>query len=89
MFHKTCLESFERFQKTKGNEKCCPICRKKDYDQKSYAEGMKKYLLNCILAIQALSRGFLARNHFYQGMKDRGYVPQNKDIKKRFIGYKL
>ena len=50
---------------------------------------MKKYLLNCILAMQDLSRGFLARNHFYQVMKDRGYVPQNKEIQKRFIGYKL
>ena len=50
---------------------------------------MKKYLLNCIFAMQALARGFLARNHFYQGMKDRGYVPKNTNIKKRFIGYKL
>lgn len=89
VFHKTCLESFERFQKSKGQEKACPICRKKDYDQKTYAEGMKRYLLTCILSMQALARGFLARNHFYQGMKDRGYQPKISNIRKRFIGYKL
>ena len=50
---------------------------------------MKKYLLNCIMAMQALARGFLARNHFYQRMKDQGYQPKNSNMRKRFIGYKL
>jgi hypothetical protein len=50
---------------------------------------MKKYLINCIVAMQALARGFLTRNHFYQMMKDRGYNPANGSLRKRFIGYKL
>jgi len=36
-----------------------------DYDKKTYAEGMKRYLMTCIVSMQALAKGFLARNHFY------------------------
>jgi hypothetical protein len=39
--------------------------------------------------MQKLARGFLARNHFYQSIKDCGYQPQNTSLRKRFIGYKL
>lgn len=65
VFHRRCLESFERFQRGKGHDRACPICRKKDYDQKTYAEGMRRYLLGCVRGMQALARGFLARNRFY------------------------
>ena len=65
VFHKKCLESFERFQRSKGQERACPICRQQDYDKKTYAEGMKRYLMACIVSMQALAKGFLARNHFY------------------------
>ncbi|TNV70923.1 hypothetical protein FGO68_gene17756 [Halteria grandinella] len=89
VFHKKCLDSFERFQRLKGHDKACPICRKEDYDQKTYAEGMKRYLIRCIVSMQALARGFLQRNKFYQGMKDKGYNPSNGAMRRRFIGYKL
>ena len=50
---------------------------------------MKRYLLVCIVSMQALARGFLDRNHFYQGIKDRGYQPLNSSLRNKFIGYKL
>lgn len=54
-------------------ENACPICRMKDYDKKTYTEGSKRYLLKLIAKMQALTRGFLDRNRFYQNIKDIGY----------------
>ena len=31
----------------------------------------------------------MARNRFYQNMRDSGYKPSNDDIRKRLIGWKL
>jgi len=75
--------------KVKGQERACPICRKKDYDQKTYIEGQKKYLTKCIVRIQCHGRGFLARNYFYEMLKGRSYQPQNSSLRKKLIGYKL
>lgn len=75
--------------KNSGHDKACPICRKKDYDQKSYVEGQKTYLMKCIVRMQGLTRGFLARNFFYESLKLRGYQPWNKVLRKKLIGYKL
>ena len=52
-------------------------------------EGQKMYLMKQIFRIQSLAKGFLARNHFYQNIKQTGYLPINKFLKKKFIGYKL
>lgn len=42
-----------------------------------------------VIKIQAGTRGFIARNAFYTNMKDTGYKPDNEDMRKRFIGFKL
>ncbi|CDW86376.1 ring finger protein 32 [Stylonychia lemnae] len=89
VFHKKCLESFEKFMKIKGHEKACPICRKKDYDKKTYVEGQKRYLTKCIVRIQCHGRGFLARNTFFDNLKARAYQPITQTLRKKFIGYKL
>jgi hypothetical protein len=39
VYHKTCLESFERFMRNKGSDKACPICRKENYDKKPFVAG--------------------------------------------------
>ena len=42
-----------------------------------------------VCKIQGLTRGFIARNAFYMMMKQRSYTPQNEDMRKRLIGFKL
>lgn len=50
VYHKTCLESFERFMRNKGNmNKACPICRHTNYDKKPFVEGQKQYLISVVI----------------------------------------
>ena len=42
-----------------------------------------------VCKIQGLTRGFIARNAFYMMMKQKSYTPQNEDMRKRLIGFKL
>lgn len=46
-------------------------------------------MIKIIKKIQCVAKGFLARNAFYQEMKDKQYYPKNTDLKKKYIGYKL
>ena len=85
VFHGKCLESFERFTR----ERVCPICRKKDYDKKVFIEGQKSYIVDCVKRIQKVGRGFLARNKFYEGLKQTGYMPKQGPLRRKLIGYKL
>lgn len=90
MYHKHCLENFERFQKNKGvKERFCPICRERNYDQKPFVVGQRRYLEHVTIKCQALTRGFLARNAFYNMMIKRQYKPADEDMRKRLIGFKL
>lgn len=90
VYHKTCIESFERFQRGKGQtEKYCPICRRANYDSKPFIEGQKRYLVAMVVKLQGLTRGFLARNAFYHGIIDKNYTPECEDMRKRLIGFKL
>ena len=57
VYHKVCLESFERYCSTK----VCPVCRKEQYDKKSYNEGIRKYALTLLVKIQAAARGYLVK----------------------------
>ena len=84
------MENFERFQRNKGvKERFCPICRERNYDSKPFVEGQRRYLVHITVKIQAVARGFVARNAFYMMMKDRGYKPECEDMRKRLIGFKL
>lgn len=85
MFHKNCLLSFEKLCKIK----MCPICRKQDYDKKETNQGFLYYQTKCILLIQKIIRGYLARKLFFELL-----VPQHKEIrskllKRKFMCYKL
>jgi Ring finger domain/IQ calmodulin-binding motif len=61
-FHKTCLDSFERF----GQAHCCPVCRAVDYQKKCITDGRDAYLNCCATLIQAFWRGHAARLQFWQ-----------------------
>ena len=83
------MDSFERFQRSRGNDRACPICRKENYDYKPFTQGQMRFLLDLVVKMQALVRGFHQRNRFYKNMKDTGYKPETTIIRKRFIGWKL
>jgi len=85
VYHKTCLESFEKY----CNAKVCPVCRKEQYDKKAYNEGLKLYAMNALIKIQAATRGYLAKKNFYQHMIDIKYKPKSKALGKRLFGHKL
>jgi hypothetical protein len=63
IFHRSCLESFERFM---GRDtRSCPICRKANYQKKITKCGTAAWEVQCITRIQAVLRGFLLRQRFY------------------------
>lgn len=61
IFHKVCLRSFENFVK---GELSCPICRTKNYQKKLTVLGYAALERKSAAKIQALCRGFLARQQF-------------------------
>ena len=85
VFHKSCIESYEKYT----SQKCCPICRKSDYEKKPFTEGMKAYIDLSIKRIQGLTRGRLARILLYNLLSVKSYKIQNKKWKTLLIGYRL
>lgn len=62
VFHKACLESFERFVRSK--ERCCPLCRKANYEKRSVKLGIKAHRQRSATQIQTVFRGYIARKGF-------------------------
>ena len=59
MFHRTCLQAFEKFMK---NELSCPICRTKNYQKKLTHQGTKSYEKGMAVRIQSFWRGCVGRS---------------------------
>ncbi|TNV73938.1 hypothetical protein FGO68_gene14761 [Halteria grandinella] len=85
IYHKACLESFERVSQTKQ----CPICRRQDYEKKNFMIANKKYKIQAIIKIQALFRSFRCRKRFYERMVQNGYKPENPLLRRKLIFYKM
>lgn len=83
VFHKICLDSFERFSKTK----CCPLCRKEEYQKAQITEGKKVFMNKCAIKIQAVFRGYRARKLFQQIMDSN--PPEDPVKRKVFFARKL
>ena len=62
MCWQVCLESFERFVRIQ--ERCCPICRKKDYEKKEVTHGVMAWKNICATKAQAWLRGVLVRKKY-------------------------
>lgn len=62
LFHTICLRSFENFMK--NTDLTCPLCRSKHYQKKMTNLGSLSYQRYCAMKIQALARGFLARQQY-------------------------
>ncbi|KAL7876685.1 hypothetical protein AOLI_G00116480 [Acnodon oligacanthus] len=70
VFHKACLRSFEWF----SGRKCCPMCRREQYETRVIHDGARFYREKCATRIQACWRGFTARK-WYRNI--RKLVPPN------------
>jgi len=69
MFHRACLTAFEKFMAK--DTRACPICRTSDYQKRITTVGSASYHKVCILKIQVLYRGYVARKEFR--VKLRGF----------------
>lgn len=83
VFHKTCLQAFERF----SGGKTCPMCRKEEYETRVIHEGRKLWQHKCAIKIQAAWRGYVIRSWY---RKLRQTVPPNDPmLRKKFYEEKL
>ncbi|EAR94468.1 anaphase-promoting complex subunit 11 RING-H2 finger protein (macronuclear) [Tetrahymena thermophila SB210] len=85
VFHKQCLESFEKHNKVKT----CPICRKQHYDKKHWDDGYKKYIIRCAILIQKRWRGGKARYEFFTDLLNKKYKATSARLRRKILGYKL
>ncbi|KAL5011029.1 hypothetical protein ScPMuIL_013334 [Solemya velum] len=83
VFHKTCLQAFERFT----GRKSCPMCRKEQYQTRVIHEGSKLHRIKCAVRIQSAWRGYVVRCWY---MKLRDSVPPKDDkLRKKYYEEKL
>ncbi|XP_078580580.1 RING finger protein 32-like [Branchiostoma floridae x Branchiostoma japonicum] len=57
VFHKACLQAFERF----SGKKTCPLCRRDQYQTRVIHEGARHHRVKCATRIQACWRGYVVR----------------------------
>mmetsp|Transcript_28486 Transcript_28486/g.40562 ORF Transcript_28486/g.40562 Transcript_28486/m.40562 type:complete len:238 (+) Transcript_28486:344-1057(+) len=88
MFHRRCLQSFEKFMK--NGLLTCPICRSTNYQKKLTRVGSQAYARSCAGHIQRLWRGYAARKRF-QGSLRLFYLAGggNGSRRKRFLESRL
>lgn len=65
LFHRSCLQSFENFQKANDRALQCPICRKEAYEKRLTRQAAKFYILQSARRLQAAWRGHRVRQAFY------------------------
>jgi len=74
LFHRACIDSFERFQASQavshgrraaalGTRKC-PLCRAEGYEKRRTRLGAEAHVQGCVVRIQALWRGARTRTAF-------------------------
>ncbi|XP_029002598.1 RING finger protein 32 isoform X2 [Betta splendens] len=83
VFHKACLQAFERFT----GRKCCPMCRKEQYETRVIHDAARLFRHQCATRIQACWRGYVARK-WYSRVK-RTICPQDKQLRHKFFEAKL
>ncbi|XP_041923230.1 RING finger protein 32 isoform X2 [Alosa alosa] len=83
VFHKACLKAFERY----SGKKCCPMCRREQYETRVIHEGARIYREKCVIRIQAWWRGCVARR-WYRNVR-RSVPPKDKRLRQRFFETKL
>ncbi|XP_056869719.1 RING finger protein 32 [Takifugu flavidus] len=83
VFHKTCLQAFERFSR----RKCCPMCRKEQYETRVIHDAAQLFRHKCATRIQAYWRGYATRKGF--AILRKYSSPQDKHQRRKFFEEKL
>ncbi|TWW70884.1 RING finger protein 32 [Takifugu flavidus] len=83
VFHKTCLQAFERFSR----RKCCPMCRKEQYETRVIHDAAQLFRHKCATRIQAYWRGYATRKGF--AILRKYSSPQDKHQRRKFFEEKV
>lgn len=80
VFHAACLANWERHSGVKN----CPVCRQAHYEKRTTSEGAAAFYQKCVLRVQAVCRGFIARRRAH-----RMLMEIRPEVKRDFVGSKL
>ncbi|OWF35952.1 RING finger protein 32-like [Mizuhopecten yessoensis] len=83
VFHKACLQAFERFT----GRKTCPMCRNAEYQTRVIHEGAKEYRIICATKIQAAWRGYVVKC-WYRKLRE-SVPPNDPKLRQKFYEEKL
>ncbi|XP_030635010.1 RING finger protein 32 [Chanos chanos] len=83
IFHKVCLKSYERY----SGRKCCPVCRKEEYETRVIHDAARIYREKCAVKIQACYRGYVVRK-WYKDVRRR-VPPKDKSLRRKFFEAKF
>uniref|UniRef100_A0A3B4YCA6 Ring finger protein 32 n=1 Tax=Seriola lalandi dorsalis TaxID=1841481 RepID=A0A3B4YCA6_SERLL len=83
VFHRACLRAFERF----SGRKCCPMCRREQYETRVIHDAACLFRHQCATKIQAYWRGYVARK-WYRHMR-KTICPKDKRLKRKFFEAKV
>ncbi|KAI6655234.1 hypothetical protein LOD99_2522 [Oopsacas minuta] len=83
IFHKSCIESYERFVQ----QKICPVCRCTEYQARVVFEGAKYTRDRAAVLIQSCWRGYRAKLE-YRKLQDLN-PPKHPSLRKKFFTHKL
>ncbi|XP_076819559.1 RING finger protein 32-like [Clavelina lepadiformis] len=83
VFHKVCLQAFERFT----GRKSCPMCRHNSYQTRVVHDGTKIYKHKSAARIQAFWRGYVVRK-WYKHLR-KTVPPKDPNLRKKFYQDKL
>uniref|UniRef100_A0A8C5HSP8 RING-type domain-containing protein n=1 Tax=Gouania willdenowi TaxID=441366 RepID=A0A8C5HSP8_GOUWI len=83
VFHRACLEAFERF----SGRKCCAICRKEPYETRVIHDAARLVRHKCATRIQACWRGYRTRKWYQKFSKN--ICPQDKKLRRKFFETKV
>jgi len=81
VFHQQCLESFERFVRTR--ERFCPLCRKQNYEKRKVELGKKAMFQQSIVRIQTFWRCHRIRIQFENRLAEFYANGQGNEIFRR------
>ena len=85
VFHKNCIDSFEKF----SNSKNCPLCRAASYEKTDVYVGARFYIEKNATKIQATMRTYYVRTKFFNRMIQQEYKPKSVLLKRELLAYKL
>ncbi|XP_030682174.1 RING finger protein 32 isoform X3 [Nomascus leucogenys] len=83
VFHKACLQAFEKFT----NKKTCPLCRKNQYQTRVIHDGARLFRIKCVTRIQAYWRGYIVRK-WYRNLR-KTVPPTDAKLRKKFFEKKV